>query len=143
MSLDTTPIPDIIKTLDLDVSPEHVWATITDPVQLGWWFPDMVEIESMSPGNRGWLIWEDHGRYRFEVEEIEPHELFVWRWANDSGNELEETLTTLVEWRIEARSEGGTRLRVRESGFQTEEYRAGNDRGWDHELGELTELLGG
>jgi len=142
MSPDTNAIPDIIKTLEFDTSPEHVWAAITDPVQLGWWFPDTVEIESMRPGNRGWFIWEDHGRYRFEVEAIEPHELFAWRWANDSENELEETLTTLVEWRVEARADGGTRLIVRESGFETDEYRAGNDKGWDHELGELVELLG-
>jgi hypothetical protein len=34
-------------------------------------------------------------------------------------------------------------LTVRESGFETDEYRAGNDRGWESELGELVDLLGG
>jgi len=137
MSPDTNAIPDITKTLEFDASPERVWDALTDPVQLGSWFPNTVEIESMSPGNRGWFIWEDHGRYRFEVEEIAPRERFVWRWANDPEKELEDTLTTRVEWRLEVRPEGGTRLKVRESGFETEEYRAGNVKGWDHELGEL------
>jgi len=161
MSPDTNAIPDITKTLEFDASPERVWDALTDPVQLGSWFPNTVEIESMSPGNRGWFIWEDHGRYRFEVEEIAPRERFVWRWANDPEKELEDTLTTRVEWRLEVRPEGeledtlttrvewrlevrpegGTRLKVRESGFETEEYRAGNVKGWDHELGELVELL--
>ena len=141
MAPDTNASPDITKTLELDASPDRVWDAITDSVQLGSWFPNTVEIESMSPGNRGWFIWEDHGRYRFEVEEVTPPERFVWRWANDPEKELEETLTTLVEWSLEARPEGGTRLQVRESGFETEEYRAGNDKGWDSELGELVELL--
>lgn len=143
MAPDMNTIPDITKTLELQASPEHVWSAITEPSQLGWWFPDTVEIESMSPGRRGWFIWEDHGRYRFEVEEIAPPARFVWRWANDPEKELEDTLTTRVEWQLEARTNGGTRLVVRESGFETEGYRAGNDRGWDSELGELVELLGG
>ena len=134
-------IPAITKDLELDASLERVWSAITDPAQLGSWFPNSVEIESMSPGNRGWFVWDDHGRYRFEVEEIEVQVRLVWRWANDPEKDLEETLTTRVEWRLEARSEGGTRLQVRESGSKSEEYRAGNDKGWDKELTELVELL--
>lgn len=134
-------IPAITKDLELDASLERVWGAITDPAQLGSWFPNRVEIESMSPGNRGWFVWDDHGRYRFEVEEVEVHVRLVWRWANDPEKDLEEALTTRVEWRLEARSAGGTRLQIRESGFKSEEYRAGNDKGWDKELAELVELL--
>lgn len=141
MSDPTNAILDITKTLEFDASPERVWEAISDPEQLGEWFPTAVEIDSFSPGNRGWLIWENHGRYRFEVEEIRAPDYLVWRWANDPEKELEETLTTRVEWHIEARPDGGSRLDLRESGFETEKYRAGNDEGWDKELGELVDLL--
>ena len=141
MSSVPNSVPAGVKTLELDASPERVWEAIAHPLQLGTWFPNTVEIESMSPGNRGWFVWENHGRYRFEVEELRAPELLVWRWANDPELELEETLTTRVEWHLVARPEGGTRLELREAGFKTEEYRAGNDEGWDKELGELVEML--
>jgi hypothetical protein len=38
--------------------------------------------------------------------------------------------TTLVEWSLEERADGGTTLRLRESGFTRPEDRAGNEEGW-------------
>jgi uncharacterized protein YndB with AHSA1/START domain len=141
MSPGKSEVPVITKVLDLDASPQRVWDAITDPAQIASWFPNSVEIESMSPGNRGWFVWENHGRFRFEVEEITAPEHLIWRWAHDPGKELEETPNTRVEWRLVPRAGGGTRLELRESGFISEEYRAGNDEGWDKELGELVEML--
>jgi uncharacterized protein YndB with AHSA1/START domain len=141
MSSPVNTVPDITKTLELEASLERVWEAIADPVQLSAWFPNKVEIASMTPGSRGWLIWENHGRYRFEVEEVRAPDHLVWRWANDPEKELEDTLTTRVVWRLAPRVPGGTRLELIESGFETEEYRSGNDEGWDKELGELVELL--
>ena len=143
MSSTANPVSDIVKTLELDTSPDRVWEAISDPARLAEWFPNSVDIESVSPGSQGWFVWDNHGRYRFEIEEVRAPEHLVWRWANDPEKELEATLTTRVEWRVEARPQGGTRLIVRETGFQTEEYRAGNDEGWDKELGELVQLLAG
>lgn len=129
------------KSLEFDAPPERVWAALTEPEQLATWFPDAVEIESVSPGNRGWFVWNEHGRYAFEVVELEaPHHL-VWRWARDKETELDDGPTTRVEWQVDARPGGGTVLEVRETGFSSEEYRRGNDEGWDKELGELVELL--
>ena len=33
-------------------------------------------------------------------------------------------------------------MRLKETGFKNEEYAAGNDAGWNAELGELLQLLG-
>ena len=49
---------------------------------------------------------------------------------------------TLVEWWLDEREDGGTTLRMLESGFVLPEHREGNAQGWDDELGELRELLG-
>ena len=67
-------IPAITKDLELDASLERVWSAITDPAQLGSWFPNRVEIESMSPGNRGWFVWDDHGMYITVVAAPVDHE---------------------------------------------------------------------
>ena len=48
---------------------------------------------------------------------------------------------TLVEWWVEPREDGGTTLRMRESGFTVPTHRSGNEEGWTEELGELVELL--
>jgi len=65
----------------------------------------------------------------------------VWRWAQDKETGLDDGPNTRVEWEVDARPGGGTVLKLRESGFGTEDYRQGNDKGWDKELGELGELL--
>jgi hypothetical protein len=41
----------------------------------------------------------------------------------------------------ETRPDGGTTLRLRESGFLTDLHHRQNTEGWDEELGELRELL--
>jgi uncharacterized protein YndB with AHSA1/START domain len=134
-------IDDVTKTLELSADPADVWRAITDPAALGSWFPDRVEIEGSTPGSRGWFVWEDHGRYAFELVEIEEGRRLVWRWAQDADKELDRTGTTVVEWVLEARPGGGTLLRLRESGFPSTDYRGGNDEGWDKELGHLLGYL--
>lgn len=131
----------VTKTLQLDADPERVWAAISDPAQLAMWFPDRVEIAAIEPGEKGWFVWNEHGRYAFEVVEVDVGRRLVWRWARDPEQTLEQTPTTLVEWHVRAAAGGGTTLRVHESGFETEHYRAGNDTGWDQELAELQALL--
>jgi uncharacterized protein YndB with AHSA1/START domain len=133
----TDRVADVTKTLEMAAEPAAVWEAITQPAALGSWFPDRVEIEDMTPGTRGWFVWEQHGRYAFEIVDVEEGRRLVWRWAQDADKELEETGTTLVEWVLEPRPGGGTMLRLRESGFPTAEYRGGNDEGWDKELGHL------
>ena len=102
---------------------------------------DRVEIDAFEPGHRGVFQWNHHGRYAFEVEEVDAPELLVWRWAKDPDVALDDTASTVVEWRLSRRADGGTVLNLRESGFGTEELRQGNDDGWDKELGELADYL--
>ncbi len=56
---------------------------------------------------------------------------------------LDDGPRTTVEWNLERRRDGGTTLRLRESGFTAPEYRDQNDAGWDQELAELVELVEG
>jgi len=127
------------KTMTFDAAPERVWRALTDPEELGVWFPDRVEDLDGTPD--GWFVWDAHGRFAMRVVEAHPPRRLVWTWARKPETALDAGPTTTVEWTLEPTSSGGTRLRLRESGFATPEARADNDSGWDHELGELAEHL--
>jgi len=75
------------------------------------------------------------------VDEVDPPTRLVWSWNHEPGTEVEEGLSTSVEWVLSPREGGGTILELRESGFETEDRRQQNDGGWDEELGELASLL--
>ena len=128
------------KTLILAASPERVWRALTDPAELARWFPDSTDLEPRV-GSTGTFDWEAHGKYAVRVERIEPPGLLVWTWARDANVGLDEGPRTTIEWRLEPRPDGGTTLRLRESGFTDAKYRDGNDEGWDKELGELVDYL--
>lgn len=130
----------IEKKLELDRAPEEVWRAITDPTEVTGWFGDSASF-APEPGSEGWFGWEKHGRFAMRVEEFDPPRRFAWRWAHDAELPLDETDSTLVEWTLLPRADGGTKLLLRESGFATEEYRKLNDGGWDEELGHLVEYL--
>lgn len=132
---------DIVKTLELAASPERVWKALTDPAELGRWFPDRTDLEPRA-GSTGWFDWTAYGKYAVRIEEIVPPVRLVWTWARDQGIDLEDGPRTTVEWTLELRSDGGTRLHLRESGFTDPKYRDGNDEGWDKELAELVAYLG-
>lgn len=133
-------VAEIEKRLELDCSPEDVWRALTDPTEVAGWFGDSAEF-SPSPGSQGWFGWQEHGKFAMQVEHFEPPHRFVWRWARQADKPLEETESTLIEWTLIRRHDGGTTLLLKESGFVTEEYRKLNDGGWDEELGDLSEFL--
>ncbi len=141
MSTDATTAGAIRKTLELDASPSRVWAALTDPAELGAWFPDRVEDLEPAVGAGGWLAWNEHGRYAITIEAIEPERRLVWRWARKSETSLEGGYNTTVEWTLEARDDGGATLHLVESGFLSESDREQNVGGWKHELGELVDYL--
>ncbi len=133
-------IDAIEKTLHLDAAIDDVWRALTDPAELSGWFGDTTELNPQV-GGRGWFGWEAHGKFAVEVREFDPPRRFAWRWSHEAGKSIDETHTTLVEWTLEPRADGGTTLHLRESGFATAEHRRENVSGWDQELGELVEHL--
>jgi uncharacterized protein YndB with AHSA1/START domain len=130
------------KTLHLSATPDRVWRALTNPRELGQWFPDRTDLHP-GVGNTGWFDWEDHGKFAVRIDEVSPLKRLVWTWAREPGIELEEGHRTTVEWTLEPRSDGGTTLHLRESGFVDPASRDQNDQGWDKELRELVEYLQG
>jgi uncharacterized protein YndB with AHSA1/START domain len=131
----------IERTLELEATPEQVWKALTDPQELAGWFGDSAELEPR-PGAGGWFGWASHGRFAVRVTEVDPPRRFAWRWMHEPGAAFEEAASTLVEWTLTAREDGGTTLELRESGFRTDLHRQENTEGWEQELQHLVDHLG-
>ena len=130
----------IERQMTFELPREAVWAAITEPEQLSRWFGTRAELE-LRPGGEGSFTWDELDvTTQVTVEAVEPPARFAYRWepsgASSGGP------TTLVEFRLEE-IPGGTRLTLVESGFSqfAPESRAGNEFGWDSELGELRAFL--
>lgn len=133
-------IATIDKKLELEQSPETVWAALTDPAQVASWFGETAEFGA-ELGGEGYFGWESHGRFAMRIEDFDPPHRLTWRWGREANKPLNETHSTIVEWTLLPREGGGTTLLLRESGFATEQSRQENIGGWKHELGELVEFL--
>lgn len=130
----------IERTLELSAEPARVWSALTETAELIKWFPAEAEFD-LRPGGEGWFAWPEHGRFALRVETVEPPLRLAWRWARDRDVAIDDGRSTLVEWTLEPREDGGTRLSLRESGFARDEDRRGNEEGWTEELAELESLL--
>lgn len=140
MTTETGTTDAIERTLELRAAPERVWRALTEADEIARWFGDTAELEARQ-GAEGWLGWNDYGRFAVRVERCEPPRRFAWRWAREADTPVDEGPSTLVEWRLTPRDDGGTTLELRESGFERPEDRQDNVGGWKHELGELVEYL--
>ena len=89
------------------------------------------------------MIPELQGRFPVRVETVEPPHRLAWSWNHDAGGDFDQETSTLVEWTLSAREEGGTLRELRESGFRTDVHYSENQDGWRAELGELVEFLEG
>jgi uncharacterized protein YndB with AHSA1/START domain len=133
-------IPTIEKKLELQQSPATVWSALTDPAQVATWFGETASFEARA-GGEGYFGWQSHGRFAMRIEAFEPPRRLVWRWGREADRSLAETHSTVVEWTLLAREDGGTTLLLKESGFATEQSHQENTAGWNHELDELVEYL--
>lgn len=145
----------IEKTVVLRAPLERVWRAISDSKEFGAWFG--VEFDGpFAAGNAmvGRIVptqvdpevaklQEPHRGAKLEItiEAVEPMKLFSFRWhpfAIDPKVDYSKEETTLVEFRLTPEA-GGTRLVIRESGFDRVplERRAkaftANEGGWEHQ----------
>ena len=134
----------IERTLDFRASRDRVWLAITDERELSTWFGARCAID-LRVGGTGRFEWPeegDHGvRIQARVEAFDPPERLAWRWARESDTPVDEGPSTLVEWRLEALAGGGTRLHLRETGFERPGDRLDNAHGWQQELAELAAVV--
>lgn len=141
-------VPDVIeRQIILRAPQQRVYAAISEPDLLAKWFPDGVEGE-LKPGEQPLLDFgEEYGKTRIHIVAADPYQYFAYRWVSGSHNMgfVGDPLAmpnTLVEFHLEE-VEGGTKLRLVESGFASlpaeyfESNFKDNSEGWAYMLGRL------
>jgi uncharacterized protein YndB with AHSA1/START domain len=139
----------IEKEVVISAPRSRVWNAIGDAREFGTWFN--AELEGpFEPGKtlHGTITepgWEGTPMMLF-VERVEPERHLSFRWhpyAVDPDADYATEPTTLVTFELED-AEGGTRLRIVESGFDAvpldrrEEARKSNDEGWTIQAERIT-----
>ena len=131
----------IEKEIVVRATRTKVWRAITDHREFGKWF--QVEMKDpFVPGARcqGRITYPgyEHLVMDIDVVDVEPENRLSYRWhpnATDPSYDYSSEPKTLVTFTLED-AEGGTRLRIVESGFdaiplhrRAEAFRS-NDGGW-------------
>ncbi|WP_262104311.1 ATPase [Arthrobacter sp. Marseille-P9274] len=132
----------IERQIDIEASAERVWELVSEP---GWYINNGTIIEHRIERSGDVDIVHDpvHGTFPIRTEKLDAPRYAAFRWLAGSSREgFREDESTLVEFWIDERPEGGVTLRVAESGFSTlpggEEKRRKaleeNTEGWNIEL---------
>ena len=140
----------IEKTMVLRAPRSRVWRALTDPAQFSEWFGVRLK-DPFSPGARvqgpvtspGY----EHLTMDITIDRVQPERLFSWRWQPGCDSNVDSTEpATLVVFELEDVPEG-TRLTVKESGFdripparRSKAYRE-NDEGWTGQFKNLRKYL--
>jgi uncharacterized protein YndB with AHSA1/START domain len=143
----TTSGDRIEEQVVLNAPRARVWRALTDTRELGEWFGVKLVETTVAPGARltGSFVFPGYEHVVFDaiVEEMVPEQRFAWHWhphAIERGVDYSAERRTLVTFLLEDAAEGGTLLRVVESGFDAlpaarrETALAGNSGGWRSQL---------
>ena len=112
----------ITREVLIDAPVDAVWRTVTEPDQMARWFADRVEV-AIEPGARGYLGFGDQGG-PVVVVAVEPPTRFAFRWNFPDGQEPVDGNSMLVEFTLAPEGDERTRLRVTESGHETQSWPA-------------------
>src|SRR5919108_5025120 len=130
----------IERQINLRADPARVWRALTDPEELAAWFGQAADFRAEA-GATGWFEWDGYGRFQCVVEAVEPGRYLAWRGASEPNAPVDRSASTLVEWWVEPRPNGGTTLRLRESGLSDERSADENTYGWLEEVSDLQDHL--
>jgi uncharacterized protein YndB with AHSA1/START domain len=124
----------------------RVWRALSNAEEFGDWFGVALKGKTFAVGHsvQGQITYPGYEHLVFEVliEQMEPERLLSFRWhpyAVDPSVDYSKEPTTLVVFELKE-GEGGTLLRVVESGFDNipssrrlEAFRM-NSGGWDEQM---------
>ena len=131
----------------LDAPRARVWRALTNPKELGEWFGVNLAGATIAPGSHvtGHITIPGYEHVIFDatIDEMVAERRFAWRWhpnAIDPAVDYSAEPRTLVTFTLDDAPNGGTLLRVVESGFdalpasrRTAAF-TGNSNGWRGQL---------
>ena len=145
----------IEKNVHLRAPRNRVWQAIADSKQFGEWFEMKID-GAFEPGAKLRGTITTPGEYEgvsdfFVVEKVEPARFLSFRWhpyAIEKNVDYSKEPMTLVSFELED-GEGGTNLRIVESGFDALPEsrrtiaRRMNDEGWSIQSERVKQYVGG
>ena len=148
MTTTSTPTSDRIEEQVVLRAPRaRVWRALSNADELGAWFGVNLTGASIVPGAtvRGHFTIPgfEHVVFDVTIEEMVPERRFSWRWhphASDMTVDFSGEPRTLVTFTLEDSPDGGTLVRVVESGFDAipaarrQSALLGNSDGWRGQL---------
>lgn len=140
----------IERSVRINAPRSRVWRALTTPEEFGNWFGAKLPGQTFAPGQRArgrvTCPGYEHLEFDITIERMEPQRLFSWRWQPGvpaPGVDYTREPTTLVVFEL-ADAEGGTLLKVTESGFdqipaarRLDVFRMNSD-GWDGQMNNIT-----
>ncbi|MEP6733313.1 MAG: SRPBCC family protein [bacterium] len=131
----------------LPQSRTRVWRALTNAEEFGAWFGVNIAGATIAAGAHvlGHMTMSGYEHIQFDamIEEMIPEQRFTWRWhpnAIEAGVDYSGEARTLVAFTLEDAPDGGTLLRVVESGFDKLPAARrsvafnGNSNGWRAQL---------
>jgi uncharacterized protein YndB with AHSA1/START domain len=128
-------VDSIERSILIRAAVPRVWDLVTRP---GWWINDgdITDHHIERDGDLSRVRDPNCGEFEIRTVTLEPVSYAAFRWRSDGTGPL-----TLVEFWLDDHGDGTVTVRVVESGFETDEHRSGNDKGWLQELGALDRAL--
>ena len=142
---------NIEKSVHIEAPVELVWRMVTEPDQVVRWFADEIDLQA-APGYEGSMTFRPLSggtvHVPVTVESVEAPRRFTYRWNHPAGTAATPGNSTLVEFTLTA-EEGGTRLRVVETGYDgvgwPEDQQVAlvddHNEGWAWHLGRLEQVF--
>ncbi len=137
----------IEERVQLPAPRTRVWRALTNADELGAWFGANLAGATIATGANvtGHMTIPGHEHFMFDVkiEEMDAEHRFAWRWhpnPMDAGVDFSVEPRTLVTFTLEDTADGGTLLRVVETGFdklaasRRTAALLGNTKGWASQL---------
>jgi uncharacterized protein YndB with AHSA1/START domain len=135
---------------------ERVWTVLTDPVHVGNWFgtgkPVGIDLRPGGVMEIDHTFHEPNNAFLTKIVKVDPPHAFSYLWPVASPKTpATDAISTLVEFTLTAEN-GGTRVRVVESGFSKLTIPASMDgvpsfdshsEGWPYMLGRLNDYVDG
>ncbi len=119
--------------------PEKIWRALTEGPLIEQWLMknDFEPVVDRKFTFRATPVRNWDGIIESEVLVVEPHSRLAYRWESMG-------LRTVVAWTLTP-TEGGTRVRMEQSGFRSEQDAAykGANYGWQRFMGALESVIGG
>jgi uncharacterized protein YndB with AHSA1/START domain len=147
MATPTSTTDRIEEQIVLPTSRARVWRALTNADELGAWFGANIDGATIAPGAdvRGHITIPGYEHVPFEITigEMVTERRFSWYWhpnAIDQSIDYSREPRTLVTFTLEDAPNGGTLLRVTETGFDAlpasrrEPSLISNGKGWKGQL---------